>query len=90
MSQSNFEAIWQKVLGHQGETFYTKNGEQFCYWVHGSSIKVSRTNYNLSKSDFATAYDLMPVDGPGAINNKVRGPSYIWAILHDKRISGEG
>jgi len=50
---------------------------------------VSRTNCNLPKSDFAIAYDLMPVDGPGAINKKVHGPSYIWAILHDKRISGE-
>ncbi len=28
----------------------------------------------------------MPVEGPGRINDLVRGPAYIWAILNDNRI----
>jgi hypothetical protein len=29
---------------------------------------------------------MMPIDGPGAIRDLVRGSAYIWAILNDKRI----
>ncbi len=37
--------------------------------------------------DFYKAYDLIPINGPGAINNLVRGPANVWVVLHDSRIS---
>ncbi len=51
-----------------------------------NGILTSRTNHILSKSDIKKAYDKMPIKGPGEINNLVRGPAYIWAILNDNRI----
>jgi len=54
--------------------------------VVNNGILTSRTNHILSKSDIKKAYDKMPIKGPGEINNLVRGPAYIWAILNDNRI----
>jgi len=44
-----------------------------------------------SEINFERAHDLMllegPLEGPGAINRLVQGPAYVWAVLHDQRIS---
>jgi alpha-beta hydrolase superfamily lysophospholipase len=29
----------------------------------------------------------VPLDGPGLINHIARGPAYVWAVLHDPRIT---
>jgi hypothetical protein len=44
-----------------------------------------RTNHQLPRSHFRTAYERMPVEGPGELND-LRGPSYLYAILTDPRI----
>jgi hypothetical protein len=46
----------------------------------------SRTDYGISKAEFGKALALVPFDGPGVISDTVRGPSYVWAVLHDKRV----
>jgi len=43
-------------------------------------------SYKLPKSSFKKSVYMMPLDGPGKIKDIVRGPSYIWSILNDKRI----
>jgi hypothetical protein len=30
---------------------------------------------------------MVPIKGPGIISGTIRGPSYVWAVLHDPRIS---
>jgi hypothetical protein len=45
-----------------------------------------RTIQQIPKSHFAKALDLVPLAGPGEIQ-QLRGPSYIYAILMDERIS---
>jgi len=85
----SFEEIWKKIIEHEGEVFYTKTGKEFTYEVIGDAIYPSRTNYRIPKTDFRKAYQIIPISGPGKINKVVRGPSYIWAILHDKRINPE-
>jgi len=87
MSKPPFEEIWRRILRHEGETFYTKTGLPFTYTIRGNSLITNRTRYPLHKSNFETAYKLIPIDGPGKINRIVRGPAYVWAILHDPRIS---
>ncbi len=47
----------------------------------------SRTEYAISKVDIKKASKLLPISGPGQISQIVRGPSYLWAVLHDERIS---
>lgn len=82
-----FEVIWQRIVALQGEQFVTKAGLPFEYRIEGDALYPSRTEYRLSRNNVEKAYALAPLPGPGAINRTIRGPSYIWAILHDQRVS---
>jgi hypothetical protein len=82
-----FENIWELVKQFQGQPFQTKKGIKFTYRVENNYVITNRTNYKIPKNDFKKAYDRVPIVGPGEINTEVRGPSYVWAILYDPRIS---
>ena len=79
--------VWSRIQQHEGENFETITGLPFTYEVHGNSIITSRTDFELSKSDVEKILERVPVKGPGEISNDVRGSAYLWAILHDERIS---
>lgn len=81
-----FDIVWKNIIFNEGQTFLTKSNIEFKYKVKGNAIITDRTNYPLNRNNFKKAYDLLPLDGPGKINNIVRGPAYVWAILNDKRI----
>lgn len=83
----SFNKVWTRIVSHQGEEFRTKTGKPFSYKVDSNYFLPSRTNYQISKNDFEKAYAEVPFDGPGVINWSVRGPAYIWAVLHDLRVS---
>ncbi|MFT5422620.1 MAG: serine/threonine protein kinase [Phycisphaerales bacterium] len=82
----SFEMVWATVGHLAGQTFKTKTGIEFAYEFDGKRVTPDRTDYPLSKADFVKAHALMPLEGPGEINNLVRGPAYIWAILNDHRV----
>jgi hypothetical protein len=82
-----FKKIWKRIISRQGKTFYTKSGKPFSYEIDKDYFMPSLTNYRISKSDFIKVYLDLPLEGPKAINRVVHGPSYIWAVLHDRRIS---
>lgn len=90
MREPRFEEIWRRIVDHAGETFHTIRGLEFTYEVDPGGFYPSRTPYRISRTDFEKAYQLVPIDGPGEINWIVRGPSYVWAVLHDQRISSRG
>lgn len=87
MARPGFEEVWERIVAHAGEAFHTKTGLPLTYEVVEDSLYPSRTKYRISKADFQAAYQMVPIEGPGAINDIVRGPAYVWAILHDPRIS---
>lgn len=87
MPNTPFEEIWIRIVNHEGETFHTITGLEFTYKIDGEGFYPSRTHYRISKTDFRKAYQMVPIDGPGMINEIVRGPAYTWAVLHDQRIS---
>jgi hypothetical protein len=87
MSKPPFFEVWNRVVAHAGEVFNTKTGLTFTYRVVGDRFLPSRTRYQVARYDFEDAYRLVPLSGPGQINNIVRGPAYVWAVLHDARIS---
>ena len=87
MPNTPFEEIWSRIVDHAGETFHTITGLELTYEVDGDGFYPSRTYYRISKTDFRKAYQMVPIDGPGKINEMVGGPAYIWAVLHDQRIS---
>ena len=82
-----FSVIWSRIEGLAGHEFKTKRGLRFSYHVEGNSLLPSRTDYRISREDFHRAFQLAPLPGPGAINDLVRGPAYVWSILHDIRVS---
>ena len=83
----HFERVWQRILAHEGEIFHTKTGCEFHYRIEGSHFIQDRTKWNITKQDFEKAFACVPIDGPGGINSLVQGPAYVWAVLHDPRIS---
>ena len=86
-SAPSLDLVWGRIRQHAGEPFMTKTGKRFRYAVSGSVLYPDRTNYALVRGEFAKVLEIWPVDGPGAINDLVRGPAYIWGILNDPRIT---
>lgn len=82
----DIDKVWKRIRHHEGERFETKRGKPLKYEVTGNVLTTDRAEQNLSKGEFAKALARVPITGPGKINNLVRGPSYIYAILHDSRI----
>jgi hypothetical protein len=85
-SKPSIDELWTRLKTYAGEGFKSKTGKPFTYDMSGDVFHSSRTGYNISKSEFQKAFALVPFDGPGVINRTVRGPAYVWAVLHDKRI----
>ena len=86
MSMPTLEEIWGRIKALEGEEFHTISGKPFTFEISGNIFRSSRAKYNISKSNFGKALGLVPFDGPGEVNELVRGPAYIWAVLHDQRI----
>lgn len=84
--QPSFETVWARIKALQGESFETKTGKLFTFEINGDVFRPSRTKYNISAADFRKALALVPFEGPGEVNNLVRGPAYVWAVLHDRRV----
>lgn len=87
MPKPLFEEVWHRIVDQSGEPFQTITGLPFTYKVKGNTVYPSRTHYGISRTDFEKAYGKVPFKGPGEITKDIRGPSYVWAILHDTRIS---
>lgn len=81
-----WSVIWTNIVAMAGQVFYTKGGEPFTYHVKGTRIHVSRTNYPIpGPRNIRAALELWPVSGPSKLS-RVRGASYIWAMLNDQRV----
>jgi len=82
-----FDEVWKRIISYEGEKFITKNRESFTYQIRSNHLVPSRTDYNIGKTEIQKAYKKVPFKGPVVINKLVRGPSYVWAVLNDPRIS---
>lgn len=85
-SKPSVDDLWSRLKSFEGHHFETKTGKPFTYEISGEVFHPSRTEYNISKAEFGKALARVPFEGPGVINRTVRGPSYVWAVLHDRRI----
>lgn len=83
-----FEDIWNRIIKHQGETFYTIRKLGLKYEVRDDKIYHNRTKPPILKSDFKRIYEKFPIEKPSEIQGLVRGSAYVYAILSDERISG--
>ena len=87
MANPPFKEIWKSILENQGKKFHTITNFEFEYQIKGNSFYPNRTKFRVSRTDFEKAYKQVPLDGPEAISHLVRGSAYVWAVLHDPRIS---
>ena len=93
MTDRNINEIWERIIAHEGQEFKQKGGKVFTYTIKGDALKPyliekpSTPNQNIGKNEFAKSLPCLPFDGPGKISDCVRGPSYVYGILMDKRIS---
>jgi len=86
---SEFTDVWQRITDVQGQTFHQKTGRPFTYTVAHGSVLLSTANRQLARSQFARAYERLPLRGPGQLQD-LQGPSYLYAILTDPRVDSIG
>ena len=102
MSWQPFEIVWDRICRLQGQKFRTKTGLPFTHSLQsGATVWIEREgrriNQSLAKSNFSQVYSMLQdgvIAGPGELTRRarergesdVRGPSYVWAILWDKRV----
>jgi len=82
----NIDEVWSRIEVHAGEKFYQIKGGKFSYTVEGGHIYLSRTPQRILKSHFEKVLAFVPLENTVPLQNKLRGPSFIFAILMDKRI----
>ena len=82
-----FQEVWNQILRLEGEEFVTIGQLPFTYKIERNGLYPSRTKYRISRGNVEKAFGLVPIANPGAISQTIRGPSYMWAILQDPRIS---
>ena len=78
------EIVWSRIKHREGEVFYQIRGKEFTYTITGNYLNPP-TNRKIPKSNFKEALKLLPLSGTTKIHH-LQGPSYIYAILMDKRI----
>ena len=87
MKKPRIDKVWPRIRGRAGEEFYTISQISFTYALRGrEQIETTRTWVHIRRLDFERALEVVPCDGPSSLPSNVMGPSYVWAILHDKRI----
>jgi hypothetical protein len=85
----SFDVIWSRIQAHHGEIFHQKSGGEFTYSIVDNHIVPMRPKSKarrLPRSHFQRAFERFPVTGPGQLQD-LQGPSYLFAILTDPRIS---
>lgn len=81
----DIESVWSQIKKHEGEVFHQIRGGEFTYIVTGNQVIPNRTNVNISKTHIEEALCHYPLTNTVKLQH-LRGPSYIYAIIMDRRI----
>lgn len=84
--RSCMSQVWEKIKQHQGETFYTAHRKAFTYKIEGEVLRHTLCTETLSCTSFEKAELLAPCK-VSDIHDVVTGPSYVYAIITDPRIT---
>ena len=85
MTSVTFDEVWIRILDCEGQTFTQKRGGTFTFHRTGETLKLSRTNQQISRSVFEHAFQRVPIEMPSLLTD-LRAPSYLFAVLMDPRI----
>ncbi|MCC8066435.1 MAG: hypothetical protein LIO94_04965 [Clostridiales bacterium] len=83
------EQLWEKLVEHQGEPFFTVKGLPFQYRVKGGELFVDRRGKSITRATIIKAYERIQ-ENPGEITGPKKlnafGAPYIWAIFKQLKI----
>ena len=82
------DEMWAHIVAHQGQTFRQVRGGEFTYEIRGNAVCPDRTNRHIHRKNFEKALERMPFENTVPLQD-LQGPSYVFAILKDPRISGD-
>ncbi len=86
------EAVWRRIVSHQGEQFQTVRGLPFTFEVEGPGIWFfrdgKRVNRKLTRTQFEVALSRCPLARTTEISDLMDYP-YVFAVLTDRRIRGQ-
>jgi len=82
--KTDFNEILSRMKQYTNTPFYLKGGKEFRYTIHQNKVWIDNNQY-IYLSQFRKGYEQAPVEGPGSFEH-IWGPSYVWAVFHDKRI----
>lgn len=83
--QIDAQQLWNEIVAHQGEIFYTAPKLPFTYVVRGGELFTNRKKKSITRATVERAYAWVEDDaareivGPKSLN--VFGAPYIWAIF---------
>lgn len=83
------ELLWELLIEHQNETFYTMKQLPFKYNIRGGEIFVDRRSKSITKATFAKALQKIKKDPENITGPKslcVFGAPYVWAIFKTFKI----
>jgi hypothetical protein len=81
----SMEDVWSRIRSHEGEEFALVRGDIFRYEMFDNYLRPVGRVRHLSKSTFAKALPRVPLQNTTDVSD-LQGPSYVFAILTDKRI----
>lgn len=79
------ENLWDVIIAHQGETFYTAKQLPFTYTIRGGEFFTDRKKKSITRATFEKAFQKVSEDtehritGPKALG--VFGAPYIFAVF---------
>ena len=81
--KSDFEMIWDKIIAHEGETFYTPSKRiPFTYVVRDDCIFVSNAPLTCNKkNNIRRAYEIIDTCSRTEFSRTIIGASYVRALL---------
>jgi hypothetical protein len=86
-ASSPFDPVWERIVRNSGEFFQTQAGGWFTYRIEGGELLPSHSDARIARANFETAFPLLPLPSPAKIGKFVSGSKWVWAILHDPRVS---
>ena len=81
------DLIWKRITAHEREFFKSHLDRWFTYRIEGERLLPSHSELEIPRSDFELALALCPIALPQKLARHVTDYEFVWAILHDERIS---